>query len=122
MDARPRVPPPPPLRAVGDARRMSVRPKFIVLNLMLLCVGFAAWRAGFFAFSGAFAPREGAMLVALALYCLVGFGAGFLGRWRVVAHIANGTPMFALAMTGLGMLLATLDLTELTPQALAQVF
>ncbi len=62
------------------------------------------------------------MLAALVLYSLIGFWAAFNGRWKTAAHIANGTPMFALAMTGLGMLLATLDLTELTPQALAQVF
>lgn len=62
------------------------------------------------------------MLAALILYSLVGFGAGYLGRWSIAAHIANGTPMFALAMTGIGMLLATLGLKELTPQALAQVF
>ena len=62
------------------------------------------------------------MLAALVLYSAAGFWAAFRGRWSVAAHIANGTPMFALAMTGLGMLLATLDLGELTPQALAQVF
>jgi hypothetical protein len=87
-----------------------------------LCLLLAAWRTGFFAFSTAFAPREVAMLAALVLYSLVGFWAAFLGRWNVTAHIANGTPMFALAMTGVGMLLATLDLKELTPQALAGVF
>ena len=99
-----------------------MRPKFLTLNLIVFCLCFAAWRAGFFAFAGTFAPREVAMLAALVLYSLVGFWAAFLGRWNVAAHIANGTPMFALAMTGLGMLLATLDLSELTPQALAQVF
>lgn len=83
---------------------------------------FAAWRAGFFAFAGTFALREIVMLAALVLYSVVGFFAAFRGRWKTAAHIANGTPMFALALTGLGMLLATLDLTELTPQALAQVF
>lgn len=62
------------------------------------------------------------MLVVLGLYSLTGFWAAFRGNWKTAAHIANGTPMFALAMTGLGMLLATLDLTELTPQALALVF
>lgn len=62
------------------------------------------------------------MLAALALYSLIGFWAAFRARWSVAAHIANGAPMFALAMTGLGMLLATLDLNALTPQALALVF
>lgn len=122
MDARPRLQRPAPFHAVGDVHPMGARPKFIVLNVMILCVGFAAWRAGFFAFSGTFAPREVALLVVLVIYSSIGFGAAFAGRWNVAAHIANGTPMFALAMTGLGMLLATLDLKELTPQALAQVF
>lgn len=98
------------------------RAKFVILNLVALCLLFAAWRAGFFAFSGAFSGREIAMLIALVLYSLVGFVAAFRGRWSVAEHIANGAPMFALAMTGLGMLLATLDLHELTPQALAVVF
>ncbi|MGH7660808.1 MAG: hypothetical protein ACRENA_07840 [Vulcanimicrobiaceae bacterium] len=101
---------------------MCLRPRFITLNLIGLCVLFAAWRTGFFQFSSAFTPREVAMLAALVLYSLAGFLAAFRGRWKAAGHIANGTPMFALAMTGLGMLLATLDLTELTPQALAQVF
>lgn len=101
---------------------MCLRPKFVTLNLIGLCVFVAAWRAGFFQFVAAFTPREVAMLAALVLYAAAGFVAAFRGSWKVAAHIANGTPMFALAMTGLGMLLATLDLTELTPQALAQVF
>lgn len=113
---------PSALPTAGNAHRSRVRPTFITLNLIAFCIGFAAWRAGFFAFAGEFAPRELVMLVALVLYSLVGFWAAFLGRWNVTSHIANGTPMFALAMTGIGMLLATLDLGELTPQALAQVF
>jgi hypothetical protein len=111
-----------PLRFKSETPGPSVRPKFITLNLIVLCLIFAAWRAGFFGFSSAFTPREVVMLVALVLYSTAGFWAAFRGRWQIAAHIANGTPMFALAMTGLGMLLATLDLTELTPQALAQVF
>lgn len=99
-----------------------MRPKFITLNLIAFCLLFAAWRAGFFAFSGTFTMRELVMLTILVLYCAAGFWAAYRGQWSVAAHIANGTPMFALAMTGLGMLLATLDLTELTPQALALVF
>jgi hypothetical protein len=113
---------PEPVRIGGGAQRVHFRPKFLTLNVIAFCMLFAAWRTGFFAFSAAFAPREIAMLAALVLYSLVGFGAAFWGRWSTAAHIANGTPMFALAMTGLGMLLATLDLKELTPQALAQVF
>jgi hypothetical protein len=110
------------IRTVGDPQRLHLRPKFVTLNVMIFCLLIAAWRAGFFAFSAAFTTREVAMLAALVVYSLIGFRAAFQGRWTVAGHIANGAPMFALAMTGLGMLLATLDLTELTPQALAQVF
>lgn len=106
----------------AEAPRVRFRATFVTLNLMGLCLCLAAWRAGFFAFAGAFSNHEVAMLVVLVLYGLAGFVAAFLGRWKVAAHIANGTPMFALAMTGVGMLLATMDLKELTPQALAQVF
>ena len=110
------------LRTDGAPQRRSLHAKFITLNLIVFCLIFAAWRSGFFAFSAAFTVREIAMLAALLLYSVAGFWAAFQGRWKVAGHIANGAPMFALAMTGLGMLLATLDLTELTPQALAQVF
>lgn len=108
--------------AAPQYQERTWKPKFITLNLIGLALIFAAWRAGFFAFSGTFTVREVVMLAALMLYSAAGFWAAFRGRWGAAAHIANGTPMFALAMTGLGMLLATLDLTELTPQALAQVF
>lgn len=113
---------PTPIHTGSDSRGVAFRPKFLTLNLIGLCLCFAAWRAGFFAFSAAFGIREVAMLATLVVYSAIGFWAAFQGRWKVAAHIANGAPMFALAMTGVGMLLATLDLTELTPQALAQVF
>ena len=111
-----------PVRTGAHVRASAARAKFVTLNLIAVCLLFAAWRAGFFAFAATFAIREIVMLAALVLYSMVGFWAAFRGRWKTAAHIANGTPMFALALTGLGMLLATLDLTELTPQALAQVF
>jgi hypothetical protein len=111
-----------PLRTGTTARRVCVRPKFITLNLIVFCLIVAGWRAGFFAFSGVFPAREIVLLAVLSLYSAVGFRAAFRGHWNVAGHIANGTPMFALALTGLGMLLATVDLGELTPQALAQVF
>lgn len=110
------------VRTGDHIRASAARAKFVTFNVIALCLVFAAWRAGFFAFAGTFALREIVMLAALVLYSVVGFFAAFRGRWKTAAHIANGTPMFALALTGLGMLLATLDLTELTPQALAQVF
>jgi hypothetical protein len=105
-----------------DAQAVNVRPKFVALNLIALCLCVAAWRAGFFAFFDTFTAREVAMLVALTLYSFLGFVAAFLGRWNIAAHVANGLPIFALAMTGIGMLLATLGLDALTPQALAHVF
>lgn len=110
------------MRTGTNTRASGAKAKFVTLNLIAFCLVFAAWRAGFFAFSSAFGIRELVMLAVLVLYSLVGFWAAFRGRWKTAAHIANGTPMFALAMTGLGMLLATLDLSELTPQALALVF
>jgi hypothetical protein len=99
-----------------------MRPRFVILNVLGFCFCMGAWSSGFFGFIGLFDAKESIMLVALLAYSSIGFVSAFLGRWRTAGHIANGTPMFALAMTGLGMLLATTHLHELTPQALAIVF
>lgn len=99
-----------------------MRPKFITLNVVILCFCFSAWWAGFFSFTSLFGVKEIIMLSILGVYSSFGFGAIIIKKWNICRHIANGTPMFALAMTGLGMLLATTTLDTLTPQALAQVF
>jgi hypothetical protein len=98
------------------------RPCFVVVNVMVLAVGAAAWRTGLFTAVLSLGADETAMLAGLAAYAAVGFGAAFCGRWETARHIANGVPMWALGCTGLGMLLAVDHLHALTPAAMAEVF
>lgn len=107
---------------LGVRGARCVRSRFVVLNILGFCLWFAARYSGFFGFVGSFDAKEVVMLAALFAYSGIGFVAAFRGYWAVAGHVANGTPMFALAMTGLGMLMATSGLHELTPQALASVF
>jgi hypothetical protein len=97
-------------------------PCLVVVNVMVLAVGAAAWRTGLFAAVPSLGADEAAMLAGLAAYAAFGFGAAFCGRWETARHIANGVPMWALGCTGLGMLLAVDRLHALTPAAMAEVF
>lgn len=99
-----------------------MRARFVIVNALVLALFFAGWRAGLFAALPDLGGAELAMLGALGCYAGVGFCAAFLGDWRLAAHVANGTPMWALGCTGLGMLLAVTRLNALTPEALATVF
>jgi hypothetical protein len=99
-----------------------MRPRFAVLNAMMLAVGVAAWRLGLCAAVPALGRAEAIMLGALAAYAAVGFAAAFAGRWEIARHVANGVPMWALGCTGLGMLLAVDGVHALTPAAMAGVF
>lgn len=99
-----------------------MRASFVTVNAMVLAVGVAAWRAGFFGAVPSLGWRELTMLVVLGVYSSIGFGAAFMGCFGTARHIANGVPMLALGCTGLGLLLAVNGLTTLTPEALAKVF
>ena len=99
-----------------------MRARFVTLNVMILSGALASWWSGFFAGMPHFMWQEEAMLLALLIYGMVGFVAAFLGRWQTASHLANGAPIVALAMTGMGMLIAVSDLQALNPQALALVF
>ncbi len=109
-------------QVLAPPQAVNARPCFVVVNVMALAVGAAAWRAGLFAAVPALGADETAMLAGLAAYATVGFGAAFRGRWETARHIANGVPMWALGCTGLGMLLAVDRLHALTPAAMAEVF
>jgi hypothetical protein len=99
-----------------------MRARFVIVNAAMLGVGFGFWRAGIFAPAGDFPAVEYMLLGVLALYGLAGFAAGLAGAWETLAFIANGAPMWGLALTGLGMLLAVGDLHSLEPGALVEVF
>ncbi|HTU55748.1 MAG TPA: hypothetical protein VMF62_17425 [Acetobacteraceae bacterium] len=109
-------------QAARARQEAAARPCFVIVNVMVLALGAAAWRAGLFAAVPALGAEETAMLAGLAAYAAVGFAAAFRGRWETARHIANGVPMWALGCTGLGMLLAVDGLRDLTPAAMAEVF
>ena len=99
-----------------------MRPRFVVTNVVMLALVYAGWQLGLFSGFPRLGPIELVMLGFLALYAACGAGAAFLGNWRTCAHIANSLPMWALAFTGLGLILAVSDLHSLTPEAMASVF
>lgn len=103
-------------------RTDQTRPRLVILNVMLLAVGIAIWRAGYLSAFGSLDWKEGAFLVALGAYTAVGLGAAWRGRWDSVRRIANALPAWGLAFTGIGLLLAATDLHALTPEALSHVF
>lgn len=100
----------------------TCKPRFIVVNVMMIAILIAAWRVGLLAAVPALGGVETTMLGALGVYAALGFAAAWRGRWQIAQHIANGVPMWALGCTGLGMLLAVNGLHELTPAAMARVF
>lgn len=99
-----------------------MRPRFVVTNVIVAALVYAAWRLGVFAGFPALAPVEIVMVGFLVAYAAIGAIAAFLGNWRTCAHIANSLPMWALAFTGLGLVLAVAGLNSLTPDAMAVVF
>ncbi|MGH7049153.1 MAG: hypothetical protein ACREFS_12540 [Acetobacteraceae bacterium] len=102
--------------------RMSCRPRIVVLNVMLVAIGIAAWRSGYFSAFALLGRQEIAMLAALGAYAAVGLGAAWCGRWDTVRRVANALPAWGLAFTGVGLLLAAAGLHSLTPAALSSVF
>jgi hypothetical protein len=99
-----------------------MRPRFVITNFIVLALIYAGWRTGLLNGFPTLGPVESAMVGLLALYAAVGAVAAFLGHWRTCAHIANSLPMWALAFTGLGLVLAVAGLNSLTPEAMALVF
>jgi hypothetical protein len=99
-----------------------MRPRFVVINVIVAALVYAAWRLGVFAGFPALGRVEAVMIGFLAAYAAFGAVAAFLGDWRTCAHIANSLPMWALTFTGLGLVLAVADLHSLTPEAMAAVF
>ena len=95
--------------------------KFIVLNSFVALLLFAAWYIGLFTACSLLSTYEYIMLAALTCYSLIGFGSAFLKRWSIVEHIANAVPMYALAMTGLGMTLVIAQMGSVTSSSLVSV-
>ncbi len=101
---------------------VGCRPRLVVLNVMLVAIGIAAWRGGYLSAFGLLGWQEIAMLAALGAYAAVGLGAAWCRRWDTVRRVANALPAWGLAFTGVGLLLAAAGLHSLTPAALSSVF
>lgn len=87
--------------------------------IMLLLSGVGAeWFLGLFSLKLA----EYAMLIFLFGYFAIGSIASWFQNWHIVRHIANGLPMWALAFTGIGIINASLGLTNTTPEIMITVF
>lgn len=99
-----------------------MRPRLVVLNVMILALGVAAWRAGLLDAFAALGTQEIALLAALGVYFCVGLGAAFAGHWDRCEAVANALPAWGLACTGIGLLMAAAGLHALTPAALSEVF
>jgi len=101
---------------------MQRGPAFITINVIILALLGAAWRAGFFSMVGLFQWHEIAMLIALFTYASIGLVAAGLGKWQTATYIANGIPMWALTFTVLGLLMGAGSLKTLNPEEAASVF
>jgi hypothetical protein len=96
--------------------------KFVVLHATVAALVFALWRAGAFALAPDLGWFELCLVGLLCLYSVPGFLAVIQQRWEAAGHVANGIPMWGLALTGIGMLVSVAQLKALTPDAMAQVF
>ena len=101
---------------------MTHRPRFIIACTAIIALGVAAWWGGLLQGFASIAVYEAVMIAALGAYASVGIIAAFRGRFDAARHVANGLPIIALCMTGLGILLAVSGLGALTPSALTAVF
>jgi hypothetical protein len=102
--------------------RSLARPRFVIVNAIALTLAAAAWQAGWLDGLAALSNAEWAMLAFLMIYFGVGLAAAFRRDWKLVGHIANGLPMWALGFTGLGLVMAVSGLKAMTPETLLTVF
>ncbi len=98
------------------------RPRFVIVNAVAITLAGAAWHAGWLDGLSALTNAEWAMLAFLGIYFSIGLAAALRRDWRLVGHIANGLPMWALGFTGLGLVMAVAGLTAMTPETLLTVF
>jgi hypothetical protein len=62
------------------------------------------------------------LLGCLVLYALPGFIAVTQQNWKVVKHIGNGVPMWAICFTVLGLILTVTSIKDMTPESLTNAF
>lgn len=99
-----------------------MRPRFVIVNAVIAAICVAASRLGLFGGVQALGTAEIAMLSMLGVMFLVGIGCAFRGRWESVYHIANTLPVWAMAFTGLGLLLVVATGSMATPADKAAMF
>lgn len=78
---------------------MNHRPRFVVVNTILVIVATSYWWLGVFASFPALPPAELPLLGTIAALFVIGLGAAWFGRWRTVNLIGVVTPIWALCFT-----------------------
>ena len=106
-------------RSTEDSPHLT---KFIVIHVTIAAVVFALWRAGALASLHMLNWTEVFLLGCLVLYALPGFFAVTQQNWRVVKHIGNGVPMWAICFTVLGLILTVASIKDMTPESLTNAF
>lgn len=95
-------------------------PLLILSHLAALAALLGAWRFGILdgILAGLASPPEAMMLGALGCYWLFGLVRACQGHIQQASHVANSLPIWALAETGLGILLAFAAIHSLEPAVL----
>ena len=100
----------------------NVRSTFIIINTMILALIFGFWRMGILDGFPQLASSEVIMIGLLFIYAIPGFISTFKGNYDHARFVANSIPMWALALTVLGMLLAVSKITDFSPEIIGSVF
>lgn len=86
-----------------------MRPRYIILNVMLGALIAVYWHLGAFEAIPALGDVEIGFVVTLSAYGLLGMIAAWRGQWDKCSHYANGAPKLGLVFTSCGLILAAVS-------------
>lgn len=95
---------------------------FVIINTMVVALTFGFWRLGILDGLPQLAVSELILIALLFVYAIPGFVSAYLGKFGHAKFVANSIPMWALAFTVMGMLLAVSQITDFTPEVIGAVF
>jgi hypothetical protein len=96
--------------------------RFALTHFLLLAVGVAAWQAGLLGWVSGLPRSTWLMIAFLGLMWLAGVCFALAAQWRSVFHVANAIPLAGLIMTGLGIQIAGVSISEMSPEAALALF
>lgn len=99
-----------------------MRPAFIIINTMVAALLFGFWRLGLLSGFTSLSGNEVVLLGLLTLYSVPGFVSVVRGNFTHARFVANSIPMWGLAFTVLGMIMAVSQFKSLTPEVIGEVF